>query len=120
MKRGSVVCTSGLMGDLSEECRDLSLAGVQGAFSAELGEASGGADEGGVVVEPLRGAGTVVLVEEDGVVELLGDNRRDVAAVRALAARQRRRTKEEERGGEEEEEAWEEVGGAERCHCSSR
>lgn len=77
--------TGGLMGDLSKESSNLSLAGVQVAGPSEPGETTCSADEGGVGVESLGRACTVVLVQEDGVVELLGDDRRDAVAVRAVA-----------------------------------
>jgi hypothetical protein len=66
----------GLVRDLREEGRDLAFAGAEVASGGERGERPGGLDEGGIGVEALGGAGVVVLVQEQGAVQLLADEGR--------------------------------------------
>lgn len=75
--RGGGPTTGGLVGDLGEKGGDLALAGGRIPDGGESGEASGGGDEGVVGVEVVGRAGGVVLMEEDGVEELLGDQSGD-------------------------------------------
>lgn len=77
--------TCGLVRDLREEGGDLTLAGAEVAGGGELGERPGGLDEGGVGVEPLGRAGRIVLVQEQGVVQLLAHQRRGGATLPVAA-----------------------------------
>jgi hypothetical protein len=79
----------GLVRDLREEGGELALAGAEVAGGGELGERPGGVDEGGVGVEPLGGAGRVVLVQEQGVIQMLAHERRHRAALPGAVPRRR-------------------------------
>uniref|UniRef100_K3Z7K2 Uncharacterized protein n=1 Tax=Setaria italica TaxID=4555 RepID=K3Z7K2_SETIT len=68
-----------LVGDLRQERRHLAPPGGVAAVAAERRERVGGAEEGGVVVEAARGAGGVVLVREEGAVQVLRHDRCHVA-----------------------------------------